>query len=82
MGALIGPNNDRLVCDDCIIRACDQYTAANALPPESALSTLRYRQSLRRIVQAQKQAQAEMAQAIAENPDIAFPNRGLDGKPD
>ncbi len=78
VGALIGGDPD-MVCDECIVKACDLYAGANAIPADVALNVMRYRRSLRSIAQRQKQAKAEMDKAVAANPDLANPN-GLDPK--
>ncbi len=79
VGVLIGGDPDRMICDECIIKASDLYAGANAIPVDVVLNVMRYRRSLRNIAQRQKQAAAEMARAAEEHPDLANPN-GLDPK--
>lgn len=79
VGALIG--GEKMLCDECIVKACDLYAGAHAVPPAVVLDVMRYRQALRRIAQKQKEARAEMDKAAREHPDIATPNAKLDGDP-
>lgn len=81
VGVLIGNDPKKMLCDDCILSACERYAAHSAIPMSMALDVMRYRQALRRIAQRQKAAEEEMRKAEAENPDVAQPNRGLDVKP-